>query len=276
MRIALLQMTSSDVPSDNAATIVDAVAQAKEGGAVLLLTPEVSNCLSASRAQQDSVLENEDQDPTLSAVRSAAGTQGIAVNLGSLAIKTDDPDGRFANRSFLISANGNVLATYDKMHMFDVVLSETESYRESKGYRPGETAVTVDLGDVRLGLTICYDLRFPHLFRALAKDGADIITVPSAFAIPTGQAHWEVLLRARAIETGCFIVAAAQTGTHPATRGKSRSTYGHSLVVSPWGDVLLDAGDAPGLHFVDLDLNLVKETRTRVPSLSHDRPFTGP
>ncbi len=276
MKVALCQMTSSDVPADNARAAAACVSEAAAKGADLVCTPEVTNCVSQSRSRQTEVLRREEEDETLSAVRDAAVSSGVWVALGSVAVKTEDPDGRFANRSLLISPEGQVAARYDKMHMFDVTVSETESYRESAGYRPGARAALAETPFARIGLTVCYDLRFPYLYRTLAKAGAEVILVPSAFSPVTGAAHWEPLLRARAIETGCYVVAAAQTREHPATSGKPRSTYGHSMVVAPWGEVLLDAGTDPGLHLVDIDLTAVAESRRRIPSLTHDVAFEGP
>lgn len=276
MRVSILQMCSTDDPSENAKTLVDAVAQAASEGAQLVLTPEVSNCVSASRTRQEAVLHTEAEDQTLAAVRAAARAHGVWVMLGSLALKTGDPDGRFANRCLLIDDQGDVQARYDKIHMFDVILSDSEQYHESKGYRPGDRAVIGQTPWATLGMTICYDLRFPQLFRDLAQAGAQVLTVPSAFAMATGQAHWETLLRARAIETGCFVLAPAQSGLHGATRGKSRETWGHSMVVAPWGEVLLDMGQKVGLATLDLDLAKGDTARRRVPSLSHDRPYRAP
>ena len=189
---------------------------------------------------------------------------------------THDADGRFANRSFLVSPAGEIVARYDKIHMFDVNVSETEVYRESAGYRPGTKAVLAETDFAKIGMTVCYDVRFAQLYRRLAQAGAQIITVPAAFNHITGAAHWHTLLRARAIETGCFVLAPAQTGFHPESQGKGRNTYGHALAIAPWGEVLADAGTDPGVTFVDLDLNAVAKARARVPSLSHDREFTGP
>ena len=196
--------------------------------------------------------------------------------VGSLGLLTQDADGRFANRSLLIAPDGSVAARYDKIHMFDVNVSETEVYRESEGYRPGTQAVVAETPFARIGMTVCYDVRFPALYRRLAQGGAQVITVPAAFNHITGAAHWETLLRARAIETGCFVLAPAQTGFHPETNGKGRRTHGHSLAIAPWGEILVDAGTEPGVTFVDLDLGRVDEARRRVPSLSHDRDFAGP
>lgn len=275
MKAALIQLTSGDDPVANLPITLDYVRQAASEGANLILTPEVTNCLSSSRRHQNKVLTSQDDDITIKAMREESAKLGVWINLGSVGVKTDDPDGRFANRSVMIAPNGDIAATYDKVHMFDVQVSEVETYKESAGYRPGDRMALVDTGDCKIGMTICYDIRFPHLHRALAKAGADIILVPAAFSPVTGAAHWEPLLRARAIETGCFVLAAAQTGTHPCSAGKPRQTHGHSLAVSPWGEVIADAGTETGVTMVDLDLGEVAETRRRVPSLTHDRPIKG-
>ena len=275
MRVGLIQMTSSDDPTANLGQASALIREAADAGATFVLTPEVTNCVSASRTHQSDVLRTEENDATLPALQALAAELGITLLIGSLALKLAD-DERFVNRSFLIDPSGAIRARYDKMHMFDVTLSETETYRESAGYRPGERAVLANVGDVPLGLTICYDVRFPHLFRTLAQAGAQILTVPSAFSPETGRAHWEVLLRARAIECGAFVLAPAQTGRHVAARGRQRVTYGHSLVVSPWGEVLADGGREPGIVIQDLDLALVDDARRRLPSLRHDRAFEGP
>jgi len=275
VRAALLQITSSDNPDENLTLVQGMIADAAAQGARLVCTPEVTNCVSMDRAHQSKVLRSQDEDPTLEGLRTTAQEHGVWLSIGSLALKGGD-GGRFVNRSFLINPKGEIAATYDKIHMFDVQVNETEIYAESSGYAPGGEAVLAELGDAKIGLTICYDLRFPHLHRMLAKAGADIVLVPSAFSAVTGAAHWETLLRARAIETGCFVIAAAQTGTHSAQSGKSRLTYGHSLVVSPWGDVLADAGTNCGITLVDFDLNDVSNARKRIPSLSHDRVISGP
>ena len=278
MRAALLQMTGSGDPAVNRGVLLDAVAQAKAGGADFLLTPEVSNCLSGSRKHQREVLALEEDDETLAALRAAARDAGIWVLLGSLALKSGESDERFVNRSFLLTDEGEIAARYDKIHMFDVDLSETERYRESDGYRPGDRAALADTPWGPIGLSICYDLRFPYLYRALAQAGAVMLAVPSAFAVPTGKAHWHTLLRARAIENGCFVLAPAQVGTHDdgGGGGAPRETFGHSLAIGPWGDVLLDAGETCGISFVELDLEDVGNTRHRVPSLSNGRAFHGP
>ena len=271
MRVALVQMTSGDDPARNLKSAVSLVREAASKGAEFVLTPEVTNCVSSSRRHQEDVLRLEAEDQTLRALADEAKSLGIWLLIGSLALKTGESDGRFANRSLLINPEGEIKARYDKMHMFDVTLSETESYRESDGYRPGSNPTLTEVDGIPLGMTVCYDLRFPYLFRHLAHQGAKIITVPAAFAVPTGQAHWEVLLRARAIENGCFILAPAQTGQHLASTGKGRSTYGHSLVVAPWGEILLDAGEAAGVYIADLELDQVEQARRKVPALSHDR-----
>lgn len=276
MRVALVQLNVSDDPEVNLITTRAMIQEAAQGGAGFVLTPEVTNCLSSSRAHQEQVLRPQNGDETLAALRAQAQELGIWLLIGSLGLKTDDPDGRFTNRSFLISPDGQIAGQYDKLHMFDVQVSEIETYRESAGYRPGTRATVVDAGFTKIGLSICYDLRFAYLYRALAQAGAQILTVPAAFSPVTGRAHWEPLLRARAIETGCFVLAPAQTGSHAATKGKPRQTYGHSMVVSPWGEVLADAGTETGITFVDLDLSAVAQARARVPALTHDRKFDGP
>lgn len=278
MRAGLVQLTVGDDPAENLPVTLARIAEAAAGGGGFVLTPECSNILSSNRAHQRAVLRHEDQDATLAAFRDAAARHGIWLLAGSLALLTDDPDGRFANRSLLIGPGGEIAARYDKIHMFDVNVSDTEMYRESAGYRPGDRAVLAETPFGTLGLTVCYDLRFPALYRALAQAGAQILTVPAAFNHITGAAHWAVLLRARAIETGCWVLAPAQTGFHPEGngRGKGRRTHGHSLVISPWGDVISDAGEAPGVTYAEIDLAAVTGARARIPSLSHDRGFTGP
>jgi predicted amidohydrolase len=276
MRAGLVQLTVTDDPAENLPRTLALVRAAAAGGAEFVLTPECSNALSSNRAHQQAVFHPEDADPTLAALRDAAARAGIWLLIGSLGVKTADRDGRFANRSLLIDPTGAVAARYDKIHMFDVNVSDTEIYRESAGYRPGAQAVLADTPFGRLGLTVCYDIRFPALYRRLAQGGAQIITVPAAFNHITGAAHWETLLRARAIETGCFILAPAQTGFHAESWGKGRHTHGHSLIVAPWGEVLADGGTDPGIIFADIDLAEVARARARVPSLSHDRDFDGP
>ena len=275
-RAALVQTTASDDPEANLPATRALVAEGASQGAELVLTPEVTNCVSSSRARQREVLRAEADDPTLAGLREEAARHGVWLLIGSLALLTDDPDGRFANRSFLIGPDGAIAARYDKIHMFDVAVSEAETYRESAGYRPGDRAVLADTPLGRIGLTVCYDVRFPALYRGLAQAGAEILTVPSAFSPVTGGAHWEPLLRARAIEAGAWVLAPAQCGTHPAAEGRARRTHGHSLAVDPWGVVVADGGEAPGVTLVEIDLAAVAAARRRVPSLVHDRAFAGP
>ena len=276
MRTALVQLTVTDDPGQNLPVTLSHIATAAAGGAGFVLTPECTNALSSNRARLRTLLHPEETDPTVAALREAATKHGIWLLIGSLGLLTQDEDGRFANRSLLITPSGDIAARYDKIHMFDVNVSETEVYRESAGYRPGNRAVLAETPFAKIGMTVCYDVRFPHLYRRLAQSGAQILTVPAAFNHITGAAHWETLLRARVIETGCFVLAPAQTGFHPEQDGKGRRTHGHSLAIAPWGEVLADAGTDPGVTFVDLDLTEVDKARTRIPSLSHDRAFTGP
>jgi predicted amidohydrolase len=276
MRAGLVQLSVSDDPAANLPVTVALVRDAARQGAGFVLTPELTNGLSSSRDHQRRVFRPEADDPTLAALRAEAQAAGIWLLIGSLGLLTDAADGRFANRSFLIGPDGTIAARYDKIHMFDVNVSETEVYRESEGYRPGDRAVLAATPFGPVGMTVCYDLRFPALYRRLAQAGARILTVPAAFNHLTGAAQWEVLLRARAIETGCFVLAPAQTGFHPETAGKGRRTHGHSLAVAPWGELLADGGTEPGVTLVDLDLAAVDRARHRVPSLTHDRGFDGP
>lgn len=273
MRVGVIQLNGCDDPARNLQKITELAEGAVSDGAQWVLTPEVSNMVSTSRDHQIANLHSQADDPTLAAMRSLAARHNIWLTIGSLAIKTNDTDGRFANRGFMISPDGKIAAKYDKIHMFDVQVSEDETYRESDGFRAGYTAPVVKTPFGRVGMTICYDMRFPYLYRALAQAGADLITVPAAFTVPTGQAHWHTLLRARAIETGCFVIAPAQTGTHSHTAGAERKTFGHSLVVDPWGAVLLDAEQGEKFCVLDLNLSTVQQTRHRLPSLTHDRPY---
>ncbi len=276
MKTALVQLNVTDAPAENLVVTLESVREAAEAGAEFILTPEVTNCISTNRTHQNDVLRLEEEDESLAALRDAAAKHGITLLIGSLALKTSDPDGRFANRSFLIDPSGGIIARYDKIHMFDVQVTPEETWRESEGYRPGDRAVLADAGFAKIGMTVCYDVRFPKLHAALANAGAQILTVPAAFSPVTGAAHWHTLLRARAIETGCFVLAPAQTGEHTSKTHKSRKTYGHSLVVTPWGEVQLDAGEAPGVYMTDLDMEQVAEARRKVPSLENARPFNGP
>ncbi len=271
MRIALLQMTAGIDPAANAVTIAKAIDEAAQGGAAMLFTPEMCGLLDRDRTRSAAHIHAEAGDPVLGAAREAARDHGLWVALGSLALADDDDPahGKRRNRGFVIDGGGVVRARYDKIHLFDVDLPGGQSWRESAVYGAGTQAALVETPAGALGLTICYDLRFPALFTRLAEAGARIIAVPAAFTVPTGEAHWHVLLRARAIETQCFVIAAAQTGTHE----DGRETYGHSLVVDPWGRVILDAGTAPGLYFADIDLDEVGQVRARIPVHTHRRPI---
>jgi predicted amidohydrolase len=266
-RIAVLQMTSGIDPGANAVTIALAARDAAKGGAPMLFTPEMSGFLDRDRTRASSTIRREEDDTVLAAVCRAAADHAIWIALGSLAI--DRGDGAWANRSFVIGPDGTIRARYDKMHMFDVDLASGESWRESSAYRAGdEVVVAPDTPVGALGLSICYDLRFPALFEALTRRACDVIAIPAAFTVPTGEAHWHVLQRARAIEASAFVVAAAQVGEHE----DGRRTFGHSLVVDPWGEVLLDmGGDAPGVGFAAIDLARIAEVRAQVPSLANRR-----
>lgn len=277
MRVGLIQLTVGDDPVANLPVTQGLIREAVADGAGFVLTPEATSFLTFDKARKAAQTVTEGADITLAALRDEAARAGIWLLIGSLGIDVGAPDGRLANRSFLIAPDGAIAARYDKIHMFDVDISPTEVFRESAGYLPGERAVIADTPFGRLGLTVCYDLRFPHLYRRLARAGAQILTVPAAFNHITGAAHWEVLLRARAIESGAWVLAPAQTGRHPADGVPGpRRTYGHSLVVAPWGEVVADGGTAPGVTMADIDLAAVAEARRRIPALTHDRPFTGP
>ena len=266
-RVGLVQMRSGRTPQANLDAAAQLIGKAKEGGADYVLTPEMTNIMEVNREALFSAIVPEENDTTLATLREIARTLGIYLHVGSLAVKVNGD--KAANRSFLIDPRGEVAARYDKIHMFDVDLANGESYRESRNFRPGELAVLADLPWGRLGLTVCYDLRFPSLYRALGEAGASFLTVPAAFTRQTGEAHWHVLLRARAIETGCFVFAAAQGGTHE----NGRETYGHSLVVDPWGRVLAEGGTEPGVVFAEIDPAAISAARSRIPSLQHGRRF---
>ncbi len=269
MRVALSQARTGIDPAANARDLADRIREAAAGGAAMLFTPEMSGLLDRDRDRAASHLFEEADDPVLAAVRAAALETGIWVHLGSLALRSGDGD-RLVNRGFVFDDKGVVRARYDKMHLFDVDLPGGESWRESAAYRSGEAAVLVETPVGSVGLSICYDLRFPALYSILSDAGARLFSIPAAFTVPTGKAHWHILLRARAIEAGVFVIAAAQVGRHE----DGRETYGHSLVVDPWGEVLLDLGGAgPGLGFCDLDLERVDEVRSRLPALRHRRPI---
>ena len=267
-RIALFQSTTGIDPAANARILADAVEQASAGGAEMLFTPEMSGLLDRDSTRAATNLRLQEEDQVLAACREAAARHGIWLHIGSLAVLVEDR--KVANRGFVIDRAGEIRATYDKMHLFDVDLPTGESWRESSVYAAGKGAVLVNGTPVgKLGLTICYDLRFPGLFARLAESDADLIAVPAAFTVPTGKAHWHVLLRARAIEAGLFVVAAAQVGHHE----DGRNTFGHSLVVDPWGEMLLDMEEQTGLGFADIDLKRISEVRSRIPALTHRKPI---
>ncbi|WP_121119696.1 carbon-nitrogen hydrolase family protein [Croceibacterium ferulae] len=270
-RVAVLQMTSGIDPDANAATIVRAMADAKAGGAAMLFTPEMSLLIDRDRVRSRAQIRTQENDPRLQTLRDAAAREGIWLALGSMAVATAEPaaEGLLANRSLLIGADGNIAASYDKMHMFDVALADGETWRESAAYRPGDGAVTVpDTPVGRLGLTICYDIRFPALFDVLGQAGCDVIATPAAFTVPTGQAHWHLLQRTRAVEASAWVIAAAQVGQH----ADGRTTYGHSLVVDPWGEVVLDmGGGGAGLGFAEIDPQRTLAVRAQLPSLANRR-----
>ena len=264
MKIALFQMQAGIDPAQNAASLVDAIQAAKRGGAALLFTPEMSGLLDRDRARAAPHILPEAGHPVLSAVQTAARAAGIWVHLGSLALAGPE---RNLNRSFLIAPDGHIMARYDKLHLFDVDLPTGESWRESAAYQAGANSVVAPTPIGQLGLSICYDVRFPSLYQALSAAGADVLTVPAAFTVPTGIAHWHVLLRARAIENACWVVAAAQCGIHE----DGRETYGHSLVIDPWGRVVLDMEKQLGLGFADIDPSILPDVRARIPVLAHRR-----
>ena len=266
-RVGLVQMRSGRTPSQNVDAATKLIKEAKSGGADYVLTPEMTNILERKREDLFAAIATEEKDRSLPDFRDLARRLGIWVHVGSLAIEVLPQ--KAVNRSFLIDPKGDIAARYDKIHMFDVDLAGGESYRESGSFRPGELAVAVDLPWGRVGLTICYDLRFPALYRALAEAGASFITIPAAFTQQTGEAHWHVLTRARAIETGSFVLAAAQGGRHE----DGRDTFGHSIAIDPWGRVLAEGGTEPGVIFADVDPSQVAIVRARIPSLQHGRRF---
>jgi deaminated glutathione amidase len=267
MKLSLLQMTSGIDPAANARTVADGIAQAAAEGSAMLFTPEMSGLLDGNRERARQHVVAEEQDIVLAAAREAAAKHGIWVHLGSLAVRGEAD--KFRNRGFVIDGTGAIKASYDKLHLFDVDLATGESWRESNTYQRGERAIVVDTPIGKLGLAICYDMRFPDLFRALSDAGATALAVPAAFTRPTGQAHWHVLLRARAIEAEAFLIAAAQTGEH----ADGRATYGHSLVIDPWGELLLDMGEEAGLGTTEIDLSRIEDVRSRIPVLRHRRPI---
>lgn len=269
MRAAIYQSRTGIDPAANAQGIVAAIAEARDRGADMLFTPEMSGLLDRDRARAAANIHKEADDPVLAAVREAAAQAKIWVHLGSLALLSARADGRLVNRGFVIDDTGAIRARYDKIHLFDVDLPSGETWRESAAYAPGDRVVAADTPWGRLGLSICYDLRFPDLYRALSGAGADMLAVPAAFTVPTGLAHWHVLLRARAIEAGAFVIAAAQSGNHE----DGRATFGHSLVVDPWGEVLLDMESHIGVGIAEIDLARIADVRGRIPALRHRRPI---
>jgi len=266
-RAAAVQLRSGLTPADNIADTERLVRAAAADGARYVLTPEMTNIVDKDRKRLLSTISEAPEEPSLARLRDLARELSIVLHVGSLAVRL--PGDRVANRAFVIAPSGDILATYDKLHMFDVDLGDGEAYRESSLYEAGRNAVVADAELARIGVSICYDVRFPQLYRALAREGAELLAVPAAFTRTTGQAHWEVLLRARAIESGAFVVAAAQGGRHQ----DGRTTWGHSMIVSPWGTVLAVIDDEPGFVAADIDLKEVREARSRIPALTHDRPF---
>jgi predicted amidohydrolase len=269
-KVACIQTSSTPDIAENVAWVRARVEQARADGADLICTPEITDMIEPNRAFRMQKAQSEASHPALAAFREAAAKAGAWLLIGSVGVKVEGE--RLANRSFLIDSTGNVVAKYDKIHMFDVDLAGGESYRESATFRPGERAMLAETPWGALGMTVCYDLRFPHLYRALAKAGAQFISIPAAFTRPTGSAHWHVLIRARAVETGCFVFAPAQCGEH----AQGRKTYGHSLIVAPWGEVLADGGDDVGIVSAEIDTARIDEARRMVPSLQHDRPYAAP
>ena len=265
VKIAVLQMTAGIDPADNTATIVAAAQTAAGEGAAMLFTPEMSGLLDRNRKRAAPHIVAESANPVLATVRESAARHDLWIALGSLAVLRED--GRFANRSLLVAPDGSIAARYDKIHMFDVDLASGESWRESHAFAPGEHVVTAATPLGRLGLTVCYDIRFPALFEELGRQGCDAIAIPAAFTVPTGSAHWHLLQCARADEASSWVIAAAQTGHH----ADGRETYGHSLVVDPWGDVVLDMGTDPGVGFATIDPARTAEVRAQIPSLANKR-----
>ncbi|MFS8039095.1 carbon-nitrogen hydrolase family protein [Xanthobacter sp. AM11] len=270
LRVALVQLRSSRDPAANLDATSALVREAARDGARYIQTPETTNIMELDRQVLFETLKEEGEDATLAGLRQLARELKVHLHVGSLAVKVAER--KAANRAYLIDPEGAITARYDKIHMFDVDLGNGESYRESSAYRPGERAVLADVDDVRLGLTICYDLRFPALYRALAEAGAGVLTVPAAFTRPTGEAHWHILLRARAIENGAYVLAAAQGGRHE----NGRETFGHSLVVDPWGRVIAEGDTDPGVILAEIDLKEVAAARARIPSLANGRRFEVP
>lgn len=266
-RAGLIQMRSGRAPAANLDSAMKLIGEAKDAGADYVLTPEMTNIMELSRERLFAAVVPEENDVCLAAFRDAARKLSLYVHVGSLAVKASAD--KIANRSFVIDPRGEIVARYDKIHMFDVDLGGGESYRESLNFRPGEMAVLADLPWARLGLTICYDIRFPALYRALAEAGAAILTIPAAFTRVTGEAHWHILTRARAVENGCFVLAAAQGGAHE----NGRETFGHSLIVDPWGRIVAEGGNEPGVIMAEIDPAEIAAARAKIPSLQHGRRF---
>ncbi|MEM8855043.1 MAG: carbon-nitrogen hydrolase family protein [Pseudomonadota bacterium] len=267
VRAAAIQLCSGSDPEANARMVTDLVRQAADKGAQYIQTPEVTNLVTLDRSQSETLARTEEDDFSLAALRTVAADKGVTVHIGSLSIRDGD---RLANRSFVIAPDGSIAARYDKIHMFDVDLPDGETFRESQTFAPGRTAHLTPIGPLMLGLTICFDVRFAKLYAGLAEAGATMFSVPAAFAVSTGEAHWHTLLKARAIENGAFVVAAAQGGTHDC----GRTTYGHSLIIDPWGRILAEGTDVPDIIMADLDPAMVETVRRQVPIMTARRTFS--
>lgn len=268
-RAALVQITAGPGPATNAQYNANFIEDAAHGGADFVMLPEVCNMIEPDRSALRQKVRPEDQDETIMRARDAAAKAGVWVLIGSAVVAPDGPDGKLANRSVLIDSNGDIQGRYDKMHLFDVNVGSDDVYRESDTFQGGDQLALVDTPWGYLGMTVCYDLRFPHLYRDYAKAGASMLTIPSAFTRPTGAAHWHVLLQARAIECGAYVFAPAQTGDHAG----GRKTYGHGLIVDPWGEVIVDQGEEPGIAYAEIDIAKVSLARSRIPALQHDRDY---
>lgn len=267
MKIAICQTNTGIDPEQNAHDLSRDIAIAASHGAVAIFTPEMSGVLDRDRVRSASILRREAEDIVLAAMRTAAELYRVTLFIGSLAIAGECSDGRLVNRSFVLGSSGAIVARYDKLHLFDVALASGESWRESNAYAAGDSAIVVNSAIGPVGLSVCYDLRFAALYNALSAAGAKLLAVPAAFTVPTGRAHWHVLLRARAIENACYVIAAAQSGHH----ADGRDTFGHSLVIDPWGRVILDMGDGTGIGYADIDLAEVDKARAQVAVLAHRR-----
>lgn len=272
---ALLQISSTDEPKENLELINNMINTAAAKNVEFIALPETANCISNSNLHKETVLQTEKEDITLSSLTKVAKKKSIYILIGSLAIKQNKPKHKFLNRSFLINPSGSIIAKYDKLHMFDAAISASEEHIESASFVAGKNAKIISTTIGKFGLSICYDVRFPHLYRGLSQRGAQLLTVPAAFTVPTGKAHWEILLRARAIENGAFVIAPAQSGTHNFTGGGYRKTYGHSMVVDPWGNILVNAKhNTETIAYFTCDLSKVKSARSKLPSLTHDCKFS--